>query len=191
MEKIKKIITAGLVHFFLLAILIIVSINLICIKNFGSFRFIKNITDFFIEEKILDSTSRSVMFLQKEKYTCGPACVAFVLSSFGLNIDENMIMQFTDTTPNGTSMLSLVNVVKKFGFYAWGEQQNYEALLLERLPLIAFIDNDHYIVILKADENSIDAFDPGQGNIKIRKDYFISIWDGIVMKICPENIKYE
>lgn len=58
------------------------------------------------EEEIKNTTG---IVMSNDSYSCGPASLATVLNTFGLNFTLNDVSKFADTTEeNGTSMLSLI-----------------------------------------------------------------------------------
>ena len=75
-------------------------------------------SDEYLNEEEIKNTTGIVM--SDNNYSCGSASLATVLNTFGLNLTLKEVSQFTDTNEeNGTSMLSLIETAKHYGFEAF------------------------------------------------------------------------
>ncbi len=119
-------------------------------------------------------------FMQSKAYTCGPAALSYLLSLYGIIIRETELSEYSQTTIRGTSLQGLINAAKHYGFVAWGEKQDIRGLLECPKPLIAHINNNHYIVVEKIRGENIIFFDPELGRANMKLSLFNTIWSGYV-----------
>ncbi|MFK5892204.1 MAG: cysteine peptidase family C39 domain-containing protein [Pseudomonadota bacterium] len=145
--------------------------------------------DFFEPLDTLAVDSVTEKFLQAKSNTCGPAVLAYIFSYFGKELVEEDIIKQIDVTDNGTSLLQLRDAALLNGFNAFGYKENYTALMSEPLPVIAYINNDHYVVINKLTESSVYMFDPAIGHIKINRNVFEQVWNGYLLLVRMKPIK--
>ena len=131
----------------------------------------------------------SQRFLQSRENTCGPAALAYILNFYGLETDEDDILKHVHISSYGTSMLQLKNAAKDFGFIGKGYKSNYKWLKQQALPLIAHVNDKHYVVINKIINNRIYLFDPLEGHIILEKNDFENLWSGNVLTVRPEPIQ--
>jgi len=127
-------------------------------------------------------------FLQAGNNTCGAAALAYVLSFLGRETKEHEIVKMVKLNERGTSMLELKKAAMQLQFSAVGVNANYAALSEEPLPVIAYINNDHYVVVIAVNSHYIDAFDPALGYIRLEKKLFEQSWNGYLLLVHPEHI---
>jgi len=127
-------------------------------------------------------------FLQAGNNTCGAAALAYVLSFLGRETEENEIVKMVKLSERGTSMLELKNAATQLQFSAVGVSANYAALSEEPLPVIAYINNDHYVVVISVNSRSINVFDPALGYVRLAKDLFEQSWNGYLLLVHPSPI---
>lgn len=122
-------------------------------------------------------------FLQAKNNSCGPAVMAYVFSYFGHEKTESDLIRQVAMTEKGTSMLEMKNVAIRNGFQASGVKENYTALLQEPLPVIAYINDSHYVVVNKLDERHVYLFDPAIGHVQVPRSYFEKVWNGYLLLV--------
>ncbi|MEK6775569.1 MAG: apolipoprotein N-acyltransferase [bacterium] len=122
-------------------------------------------------------------FLQANKNTCGPAVLAYVLSFLGQETLERDLIGQVHLDDRGTSMLELKKAALGSGFDASGVQENYAALMKEVLPVIAYINDSHYVVVNKVLPGYLFLFDPAIGHVSVSKNLFEQMWNGYLLLI--------
>ena len=120
----------------------------------------------------------SAEYLQQHNNTCGPAALSYLLSFYGLDVNENEISKHINLTHKGASMLELKRAASIYGFQAKGYEGNFSWLLQQKLPLIAYINDNHYVVINKIVDDNLFLFDPGKGHIMTKRNSFEKVWRG-------------
>jgi len=129
-------------------------------------------------------------FLQKTTWTCGPAALRFVLARYGIEITEARLANLSGTKVNvGTTLAGLKQSAESLGMNVKGQHWNWARLLQEENPVIAYISDSHYVVILKSDTKTVTFFDPGSGNSTYSKADFLKIWGGIVLAFPSQTLK--
>ena len=81
--------------------------------------------DEIVEEKQKDTTG---VVMANDNYSCGPASLATALNRNGLNLSLNEVSKHTHTSLNGTSMQSLIDAAKYYGFSAYGVEVDTKSL---------------------------------------------------------------
>jgi len=119
---------------------------------------------------------------QIEDYTCGPASLLAVLSTYGIDVTEQELEKAADTDPEvGANITALARVARSFGFKARYESnwtlRKLERELLRGHPVIILgqawregadvkrpwrevWDAGHYMVVIGIDENHVYLEDP-------------------------------
>lgn len=147
------------------------------------------LTEFFTPLNTLKTDKVTEKFLQAKNNSCGPAVMAYILSYFGKERDEEFITRQVVMTDKGTSMLELKNAAIRNGFQASGVKENYAALLQEQLPVIAYINDNHYVVINKVSRYYAYLFDPAIGHVEVPRKYFERAWNGYLLLIRMKPIQ--
>ncbi len=131
-------------------------------------------------------------FLQKTPWTCGPAALRFILSHYNINITESELAKLSGTKKGvGTTLLNLKQSAESLGVKTKGQHWNWARLLQEKNPVLAYISNSHYVVVLAIDTQTVIFFDPGSGKSTHSKEKFLSIWGGIVLAFPPKTLEFS
>jgi len=139
--------------------------------------------DSFVVDKLTQK------FIQAANNTCGPAVMAYVFSYFGEEVLEGELVRQLPMTERGTSMLNLKNLALKYDFTASGVKESYTALMAEPLPVIAYINDSHYVVVNKIASDQIYLFDPALGHVRLRRADFEQAWNGYLLLVRMKPIK--
>jgi len=129
-----------------------------------------------------DKNSDYSRFLQTTSWTCGPAALRFVLARYGVEITETRLARLSGTQIDvGTTLLGLKQSAELLGMKVKGQRWNWARLIQEKTPVIAYISDSHYVVILESDTKTVTFFDPGLGKSTQSRADFSEIWSGIVL----------
>ncbi len=142
------------------------------------------------EEASPARTSQSPLFLsnyrQTKPYTCGPAALRVALSYWRFDISEDELARRAGTDETGTTMLGLAQAARQLGFNAQGERWNWERLVIQKTPVIAYIGRDHFVVMESADDHTAIYFDPASGKRSVQdKNSFQTFWQGEILLLWP------
>lgn len=147
----------------------------------------KHLGEFFFSPRLPIEEVRK-NFLQVGSNTCGPAALSYLLNLWGVETSEQAIGKWVNMEKRGTSMYELIQATKKLGFAAWGEKQNFASLKGTILPVIAFMENNHWVVVLEIKRGFVTLFDPAVGYIKVKNELFNLAWSGYVMLVRTKPI---
>lgn len=127
--------------------------------------------DEIIEEKQKDTTG---VVMANDNYSCGPASLATALNRNGLNLSLNEVSKHTNTSLNGTSMQSLIDAAKYYGFSAYGVEVDTKSLKENNIIHLNINGCEHWTVISKVTDTHIFLADSTEGNINFTLDEFNS-----------------
>ncbi len=117
---------------------------------------------------------------------CGPLSLQFVCKAFNVNAKLDELLNLTDYREDiGTSMKGLYEA-------AWRKGLNPEGILLKskrlddvRLPAIAHVDTNHFVVITAASRKDVRIFDPASDDYTLPIQEFRERWDGSLLTFTP------
>lgn len=140
----------------------------------------KTVDDFLSEDEIV---------MQSTSYNCGPAALATVLNTLGINCSEHEIAKMAGTDETGTTMYGLMKAAIKKGLNARGMRINMEKLGSKNIVFLNIDGKCHYSVINQITDFSVILSDPALGKIEITKKYFLKIYTGNALVIFPKLSK--
>ncbi|MBL4658756.1 MAG: C39 family peptidase [Alcanivoracaceae bacterium] len=133
---------------------------------------------------------------QNFDFSCGSASLASVLSGFyGLKVSEKDVLDKMEKD-GAASFADLAQVAKSYGFKAGGIMLSMNQLMQLKIPVIVYLNyrgGDHFSVVRGVSSEWVWLGDPSWGNKKLRKEQFLSMWEGTKHKgkallILPKNI---
>ncbi len=127
--------------------------------------------DEIVEEKQKETTG---VVMANDNYSCGPASLATALNRNGLNLSLNEVSKHTNTSLNGTSMQSLIDAAKCYGFSAYGVEVDTKGLKENNIVHLNINGCEHWTVISKLTDTHIFLADSTEGNINFTIDEFDS-----------------
>ena len=124
-----------------------------------------------IEDEQKDTTG---IVMANDNYSCGPASLATALNRNGLNLSLNELSKHTNTSINGTSMQSLIDAAKYYGFNAYGVEVDTKGLNENNIIHLNINGCEHWTVISKLTDTHVFLADSTEGNINFTIDEFNS-----------------
>ncbi|MBE6512064.1 MAG: hypothetical protein E7Z75_02780 [Methanobrevibacter olleyae] len=124
-----------------------------------------------VEEKQKDTTG---VVMANDNYSCGPASLATALNRYGLDLNLNEVSKHTNTSLNGTSMQSLIDAAKFYGFSAYGVEVDAKGLKENNIVHLNVNGCEHWTVISKVTDTHIFLADSTEGNINFTIEEFNS-----------------
>lgn len=128
------------------------------------------------------------VILQTNQSDCLLACAAMIMETYGCKVPVYKLVEKVELSMAGSTVLQLKETLEDFGFTVDGYRLDKEKLSQTKLPLIAYVNNGHFIVINRVRKNSIIGIDPAIGRIAYSNDEFGKMYSGIVIKIQKSNL---
>lgn len=135
---------------------------------------------------------------------CGPACLMMIAASHGRTYPLPYLRERSHLDREGVSALGLMEAAEEIGFRAMTVKVPFDTgrdtacLLTAPLPCIAHWNQNHFVVVYKADRHHVRIADPDAGKIKLRRADFERSWtsDGdngilILLEPTPDFYRYE
>ncbi len=129
---------------------------------------------------------RKVPFVEQlNQSECGITCVCMLLRYYGYYATLSEVRDSLDTGRDGSSIFQLTTLCEQFHLEARVFQGEMEGLETLKLPLIVFVNQNHYCVIEKIKHNSVYLVDPVNGSSKMELDQFKEIYSNYAIQVDP------
>jgi ABC-type bacteriocin/lantibiotic exporter with double-glycine peptidase domain len=131
--------------------------------------------------------SKLIFYKQETPYSCVPACLRMVLSTFELFMSEAELRLNCDCTPFGTEALKAVDAVRNLGFsrtvkcnhtideLAQLEVNLYPIVFVNLLPIDG-VKVAHAMVVVALAQGIVTVYDPLQGERNLPRSTFDTAW---------------
>lgn len=86
-------------------------------------------------------------YLQPDSKDCGPTCLKIIAKYYGKNLSLQQLRNLSETTREGSNLLTLSDAAEKIGFKTLGVKISLEKLLEAPLPCILHWNKNHYVVL--------------------------------------------
>ena len=113
---------------------------------------------------------------QTVQYSCGQDCMRIILEFYQLQISSMKLSALCPIGEQGTSLYDLIQGAKQLGFSALPLKCKLEDLVQTPLPLIAYMNNKHYLVVYEVSKQHIHVSDPARGLVCYSFDRFQEEW---------------
>jgi ATP-binding cassette, subfamily B, bacterial len=109
---------------------------------------------------------------------CGPTCIKMIASYYGKTFSIDKLRQAAQYSKEGVSLLGIAEAAEKFGFQTMAVELSLQQLVNEAtLPAILHWNQNHFVVIYKADKDKFTIADPSEkGIVKLTKAEFLKHW---------------
>ncbi|WP_396189213.1 peptidase domain-containing ABC transporter [Flavobacterium sp.] len=132
---------------------------------------------------------------------CGPTCLKIVAKHYGKTLNIQTLRELSETTREGSNLLTLSEAAEKIGFRTLGVKLSLEKLIEAPLPCILHWNNNHYVVLASLNPSKggkllniikkVFGFksapfggwgalisDPAHGLLEFSKEEFLKFWIG-------------
>lgn len=140
--------------------------------------------DDMIEERLKDTSG---VVMANDNYSCGPASLATALNKYGLNLSLNEVSKHTNTSLNGTTMQSLIDAAKYYGFSAYGVEIDTQNLNENNIVHLNINGCEHWTVIKKLTDTHVFLADSTEGNMNFTIDEFNSYFSKKAIVLSKNN----
>lgn len=130
----------------------------------------QNIKQLFISNKF-------PIFLQTDRFDCGPSCLKMLTKFHGKNFSIEHLRYLCNISPDGISGKNLIEAGEELGFHTLPATINFKTLLKEApLPCVVSWEDRHFVVVYKVLAKKIYIADPAYGLITYTKEEFLKKW---------------
>ncbi|MCO6161374.1 peptidase domain-containing ABC transporter [Flavobacterium sp. NRK F7] len=117
-------------------------------------------------------------YIQTESKDCGPTCLKIIAKFNGKVLNTQMLRELSETTREGSNLLTLSDAAEAIGFRSLGVKISLEKLQEAPLPCILHWNKNHYVVLYKIKKNKYYISDPAIGLIEYTEAEFLKFWIG-------------
>lgn len=123
------------------------------------------------------------VILQTNQSDCLLACAAMIMDTYRCRIPVYRLIERVELSLAGSNVLQLKDALGEFGFTVEGYRVDVKEINHSIMPLIAYVNNSHFIVIYKGTSNRFSGIDPAIGRITYSREEFEKIYSGVIIKI--------
>ena len=131
---------------------------------------------------------------------CGPHSLETLCELIGADVRLEDILHLSNwNQESGVTMYGLADAAHQLGLNAVGMRLSMKELVRLNQPVIAFVGNNHFLVVEKAIDDKLRLIDPGKAPSLISQTDFAKTWDGSVLLVSKKktvggnrpNIQFE
>ncbi len=129
---------------------------------------------------------RSVpLIMQTEAAECGLACLTMIAGYHGIETDLQSMRRDHSVSLKGSTLKSLIDIADSMNLAARPLRVELPALVQVRLPAIAHVDFNHFVVITHVAKDEVTLQDPARGARTVPFTEFSKNFTGIVLELTP------
>ncbi|WP_309608466.1 peptidase domain-containing ABC transporter [Flavobacterium sp.] len=117
-------------------------------------------------------------YIQADSKDCGPTCIKIIAKHCGQILNIQTLREFSETTREGSNLLTLSDAAEKIGFRTLGAKLSLKKLEEVPLPCILHWNKEHYVILYKIKKNRYYISDPAFGLIEYNQQEFLKLWIG-------------
>ncbi|MFT3859267.1 MAG: peptidase domain-containing ABC transporter [Aquabacterium sp.] len=125
------------------------------------------------------------MILQSEAAECGLACLAMVVSAHGHETDLLTLRRRFELSSRGATLARLMEIAEALGFANRALRLELEELPQLQTPCLLHWDLNHFVVLVKADEQKITIHDPAVGERTLTIKEASPHFTGVALELAP------
>lgn len=114
---------------------------------------------------------------QMDAHDCGPATLKMIAKYFGKYYSLQYLRDKCGITKQGVSLLDISTGAESIGLHTLAIKCRIEDIVLKvPLPAIVYWNENHFVVVYKADKRHIWVSDPTRGHVKYTHEEFGRGW---------------
>ncbi len=145
---------------------------------------------------------RFPFYRQFDAMDCGPACLRMITRYYGKTYTLQYLREKCYLDREGVSLKGISEAAESIGFRSLAVKVPFEqgkddpSLLTAPLPVIAHWNQNHFVVVFKANRKHIWIADPGAGKFKLERQVFQRHWlsdgdKGVLLLLEPGQAFYN
>ncbi|MDO4909596.1 MAG: cysteine peptidase family C39 domain-containing protein [Corynebacterium sp.] len=127
------------------------------------------------------------LIMQNSEQDCLLACLAMIMSEQGVNLSPTRLLNEVTPQADGLSLSDIQALGQNYGFRVRGFADHENTFLAAPRtfsePLIAFWQNQHFVVVGKMSGRSVSVYDPALGKLKLGHEEFRNGFSGVWIQI--------
>lgn len=127
------------------------------------------------------SKIKTPTIIQMEAIECGAACLGIVLGYYGKYIPLEELRVACGVSRDGANALNILKAAESYGLQCEGYKLELEEVYDMPLPLVAFWDFNHFVVIEGFTKNYVLINDPASGHLQITYEEFEHSFTGLAL----------
>ncbi len=136
--------------------------------------------------KTLSFFGRSVpLMMQTEAAECGLACLAMIAGFHGYKTDLATLRREHAVSLKGSTLKSLIDIAQTMQLASRPLRVELPGLAQVRLPAIAHVDFNHFVVLTAVSARGVTVNDPARGERTLSMDEFSKHFTGIILELTP------
>jgi ATP-binding cassette subfamily B protein len=132
-------------------------------------------------------------FHQLERLDCGATCLRMVARYYNRYYSLEFLRELTYMGKQGVSLLEISDAAEAIGMQTLAVRVSYERLIKDvPLPCIVHWEEDHFMVVYRANEQQVWIADPAEGKYQLSREEFLAGWgieeenkEGVVLVLEP------
>lgn len=122
---------------------------------------------------------------QMDVTECGAACLAMILNYYGCKIGVADVRNRCGVGRDGLSALTIVKAARAYGLRVRAISLSHNDLRFVRLPAIVHWDFNHFIVVERWSDRTVEVVDPALGRRRLTAQEFDERFTGVVIELEP------
>ncbi len=128
--------------------------------------------------------------IQMEAVECGAAALCSILAYYGKYLTLEELRQACSVNRDGASVLGILNAAEKYGLLSEAHLVDLEDLYEMPLPLIAYWEFKHFVIIEGFSRNKVFINDPAEGRHSISYEDLSNSFTGVVL-IFEQSLEFK
>ena len=135
----------------------------------------------------ISGSSLAHVIRQEGRSDCGPAALQMILAHHRVAATQAELRRLAGTDERGTSVLGLRRAASAKGLDAVASRRSTDELQNAVLPAIAFVNDDHFVVVRRVQAGRVVIDDPASGRVRLSLATFDVLWNGTVLTFEPRT----